>query len=122
MAPKTPHAEEAPRTLHLTLQAALDRGPPPPGRLSIPVFEHRSLEALVYQPEDPDRQTPHKRDEVYVVARGQAQFSDGQARRAVAPGDFIFVAAWQAHRFEDASPDFTCWVFFYGEEIPPGPP
>lgn len=107
------------RSMHLTIDAALRRGPPPAGRLSIPVFAHRSLEALIYQPGNPDRQTPHTRDEVYVVARGKANFWEGTAQKiAVAPGDFIFVAAGQAHRFEDASPDFATWVFFYGETLP----
>lgn len=111
-------ADDAAGTLHLTIDEALRRGPPPAGRLSIPVFAHRSLEALMYQPGNPDRQTPHTRDEVYVVARGTATFTDGSQNRAVRPGDFIFVAAWQTHRFDEASPDFATWVFFYGEEIP----
>jgi mannose-6-phosphate isomerase-like protein (cupin superfamily) len=63
-----------------------------------------------------DRQKPHERDEVYVVARGAGQFFDGSERRAVAPGSFIFVAAGQPHRFEEFSGDFAVWVFFYGAE------
>jgi len=61
-----------------------------------------------------DPQTPHTRDEVYVVARGEGLFFNGAERRQVQPGSFIFVAAGQEHRFESFSPDFVVWVFFYG--------
>jgi len=68
----------------------------------------------MYQPVGTDPQSPHDRDEVYVVTRGAALFFDGTARREVGPGAFLFVAAGQVHRFEDISADFACWVFFYG--------
>jgi mannose-6-phosphate isomerase-like protein (cupin superfamily) len=83
----------------------------------VPVFAHGSLEAELYQPRGSDPQTPHSRDEVYVVARGQGLFFDGAERHAVETGSFIFVPAGQEHRFERFSDDFAVWVFFYG---PPG--
>ena len=91
-------------------------GPPPPGNLAVPIFRHGSLEAELYTPVGTDSQKPHKRDEVYVVARGSGLFFDGTQRRDVQPGSFIFVAAGQEHRFESFSPDFAVWVFFYGPE------
>jgi mannose-6-phosphate isomerase-like protein (cupin superfamily) len=91
-------------------------GPPPPGNLAVPVFSHGSLEAEVYSPKGHDPQQPHRRDEVYVVARGTGMFFDGEQRYAVAPGSFIFVAAGQPHRFEDFTDDFAVWVFFYGPD------
>ena len=96
------------------LKEALALGPPPPGNLAVPVFAHGSLEVELYSPVGEDRQTPHDRDEVYVVARGTATFLDCAARSRVAPGAFIFVAAGAEHRFEDFSPDFAVWVMFYG--------
>ena len=89
-------------------------GPPPPGNLAVPVFQHGSLEVEWYSPAGEDRQTPHDRDEVYVVARGTAVFWNGQVRRNAAAGTFLFVAAGQPHRFETISVDFGVWVFFYG--------
>jgi hypothetical protein len=35
----------------------------------------------------------------------------------VGPGDFLFVAAHQPHRFEKLSQDFAVWVFFYGPKV-----
>jgi hypothetical protein len=102
------------RTAQMTLSEALDQGPPPPGNLAVPIFRHGSLEVELYAPTGTDRQTPHERDEVYVVARGSGVFFNGTERREVQPGSFIFVSARQEHRFESFSPDFAVWVFFYG--------
>lgn len=101
-------------TTHMTLATALRQGPPPPGNLAVPIFAHGSLLVEFYQPEGIDRQQPHDRDEVYVVARGAGLFFDGVKRQAVEAGSFIFVAAGQLHRFEEFSSDFAVWVFFYG--------
>lgn len=110
--------EDGPGTAAVfTLAEALALGPLPPDNLAVPVFGHGSLEAEWYAPGSVDLQTPHDRDEVYVVARGRAVFFDGAARRPVAAGDFIFVAAGREHRFEHLSADFGTWVIFYG---PPG--
>lgn len=105
------------RTAHVDLAEALRQGPLPPRNLAVPVFSHGSLAAELYTPKGHDPQTPHDRDEVYVVARGTGMFFDGTIRRPVSPGTFLFVAAGQVHRFEDFSDDLAVWVFFYG---PPG--
>ncbi len=89
-------------------------GAPPPGNLAVPVFRHGTLEVEWYSPAGEDLQQPHDRDEIYVVARGTAVFWDGESRRNVAPGTFLFVAAGRPHRFERLSPEFGVWVFFYG--------
>jgi mannose-6-phosphate isomerase-like protein (cupin superfamily) len=102
------------RIAHVRLRDALSAGPPPAGNLAVPIFDHGSLVVEMYQPSGRDAQNPHDRDEVYVVARGSGIFFDGETQREVEPGAFIFVAAGQAHRFEDFSSDFAVWVFFYG--------
>lgn len=89
-------------------------GAAPPGNLAVPVFRHGSLEVEWYSPAGADLQQPHDQDEIYVVARGTASFWNGETRRNVAPGTFLFVAAGQPHRFEQISADFGVWVFFYG--------
>lgn len=96
------------------LVAALKEGPPPAGNLAVPIFAHGTLAVEMYTPQGVDPQTPHERDEVYIVARGTGLFFDGTTRRPVEPGTFIFVAAGQVHRFEEFSANFAVWVFFYG--------
>ena len=103
-------------TAVVDLDGALRLGPPPPGNLAVPVFTRGELSVELYAPQDEDRQKPHSRDEVYVVARGIATFFDGEARRRVEPGAFIFVEAGRVHRFEQFSDDFAVWVIFYGPE------
>ena len=98
----------------VSLKAAFAAGEPPPGNLAVPIFAHGSLESELYRPRGSDRQRPHTRDEVYVVANGEGLFFDGNARHAVQSGSFIFVPAGQEHRFEQFSPDFAVWVFLYG--------
>jgi mannose-6-phosphate isomerase-like protein (cupin superfamily) len=98
------------------LASALVRGDPPPGNLAVPIFSHGSLEVELYSPRGEDRQRPHSRDEAYVVASGTGLFFDGAERHAVRAGSFVFVPAFQEHRFEQFSADFALWVFFYGPE------
>lgn len=104
------------RAKHVSFEEAVSKGPPPAGNLAVPIFSHGSLEVEMYQPEGQDLQEPHLRDEVYLVARGEGIFFDGEQRHPVEPGSFLFVAAGQPHRFEDFSSDFTVWVLFYGPE------
>jgi mannose-6-phosphate isomerase-like protein (cupin superfamily) len=101
---------------HVRLTEALALGPPVEGNLAVPVFAHGTLEVEIYRPVGEDRQTPHARDEVYVVARGSGSFFDGAERFPVAPGDFLFVPAGREHRFERFCEDFAVWVLFYGPE------
>lgn len=77
----------------------------------------------LYALEDADRQQPHDQDELYIVATGTATFVSGDLRRNVGPGDAIFVAAREPHRFENFTQDFETWVIFYGPHggDPPGP-
>ena len=86
------------------------------GRRSMLVFAHGSLEAKVYAPRGDDPQTPHARDEIYVVVEGRGDFVYGADRAPFAPGDFLFAPAGVEHRFENFSDDLMVWVFFYGPE------
>ncbi len=100
----------------MNLAEAVALGPPPAGNLAVRVFAHGTLEAELYTPRGSDPQQPHRRDEVYVVARGSGLLFDGERRHKIEVGSFIFVAAKQPHRFEEFTPDFAVWVFFYGPE------
>lgn len=95
---------------------ALRRLPGPQGEHSVLLFEHGSLVVKLSQPRGPDLQTPHSRDELYVVAQGSGQFVCGGSRQSVSPHDVVFAAAGIEHRFENVSDDFAVWVLFYGPE------
>ena len=80
------------------------------------LFAHGSLSVEVYRPRGRDLQTPHTRDELYVVISGHGEFVDGGRRQSFEPGQVLFVPAGREHRFENFSDDFATWVFFYGPE------
>lgn len=80
------------------------------------VFAHGSLEVEIYAPRGIDPQTPHTRDEVYVVVAGHGRFFCDGETRDFAPGELLFVPAGVEHRFLDFSDDFVTWVLFYGPE------
>lgn len=68
----------------------------------------------LYAPVGTDRQTPHDRDELYIVADGTGTFSRGEDLVDFAPGDLLYVPAHMPHRFETFTDDFKVWVIFYG--------
>ncbi|GAB4022664.1 cupin domain-containing protein [Spirosoma koreense] len=80
----------------------------------IELFAHGSLVVEYYKPDRIDRQTPHERDEVYVVTSGTGTFNYAGQRSAIKPGDLLFVPAGVDHRFENFTDDFATWVLFYG--------
>ena len=94
----------------------MDRLPGPQDELSVSLFEHGSLVVKLYTPRGTDDQTPHSRDEIYVVARGGGEFVCDGARQPGALNDVFFAAAGVEHRFENFTDDFAVWVFFYGPE------
>lgn len=80
------------------------------------VFTHGRLSVEIYAPRETDPQTPHTRDEVYVVVQGYGEFINGHSREHFAPGDFLFVPAGVEHRFVNFTDDLAVWVVFYGPE------
>ena len=100
----------------INLADALRRLPGPQNEDSVSLFEHGSLVIKLYAPRQTDSQTPHSRDEIYVIAQGSGDFVCGGARQACAVNDVLFAAAGIEHRFEDFTNDFAVWVFFYGPE------
>ena len=78
--------------------------------------EHGTLSVGLFAPRGADDQGPHRRDEVYVVVRGEGWFVCGQSRRRFGPGDLLFVPAGVEHRFEEFTDDLSAWVLFYGPD------
>jgi mannose-6-phosphate isomerase-like protein (cupin superfamily) len=88
--------------------------PLPPGRLSKLAIDTGDIELRFYTPVDADNQVPHDRDELYFVVRGQGTFVRDGERVGFAPGDVLFAAAGEHHRFLEFTADLTLWVLFYG--------
>ncbi len=103
-----------------------------PGHATALLMRHGSMELRWFSPASEDPQVPHDRDELYIVVAGTGVFMravdtqpigddislpiEGEERVAFAPGDALFVPAGTVHRFETFTPDFACWVVFWGPE------
>src|SRR5579864_7861528 len=85
----------------------------PDGERFIEAFSHGTLVVELYAPVGVDPQTPHTRDEVYIVVSGSGDFVVAGEHSRFKPGDALFVAAGVEHRFENFTQDFTTWVIFY---------
>ena len=101
---------------YLKALSGLGQLPGPGGERSIELFRHGSLTVKLYAPRGSDLQTPHTQDEIYVIAAGSGRFRWGADETSFGPGDVLFVAAGQEHRFVEFTDDFATWVFFYGPE------
>ena len=77
-------------------------------------FARGSLSVELYAPRGSDHQTPHTRDELYVVVSGRGELVHGACRDPFGPGDVLFVPAHMEHRFENFTDDFATWVVFHG--------
>ena len=99
--------------------ADLTSAPLTPGRLSRLALENPDIELRHYAPQGEDRQVPHDRDELYFVISGSGTFVRGSEQVQFGPGDVLFAAAGEAHRFTGFSADFATWVLFYGARKTP---
>jgi mannose-6-phosphate isomerase-like protein (cupin superfamily) len=100
----------------VTVQEGLENLPGPKGERFAAMLEHVSLRVEIYAPRGSDPQSPHSRDEVYVVVQGSGEFINGPAREPFGPGDLLFVPAGVEHRFINFTEDLVVWVIFYGPE------
>jgi mannose-6-phosphate isomerase-like protein (cupin superfamily) len=113
------HVSRQVRSRVIHLADARARIPGPAGEHFVSVLQRGTLDAKLSLGEfapRPNRQSPHTKDEVYVIVRGRGVlFHDGR-RDAFAAGDLLFVAAGTEHHFEEFSDDLAVWVVFYGAE------
>lgn len=107
-----------PQPKTLTKVSDLDNVPFPPGRVSKQVFDDGEVELRLFPPKGVDNQQPHDRDELYFVVSGSSRFFRAGETVTCNPGDVLFVAAHEEHRFLDFSDDFKVWVVFYGPVRP----
>lgn len=80
------------------------------------VFSRGTLTIELYAPRGTDPQTPHTRNEIYVVIEGRGKFQNGAEITDFSPGDVLFVPAGADHRFVNFSDDLTVWGIFYGPD------
>ena len=66
----------------------------------------------VLQPGEPDKQGPHKEDELYYVVGGRATIRVGGEDKPVAPGAAIFVPAGVEHHFHSITAELQVLVVF----------
>lgn len=78
------------------------------------LLEKDGFDVGLYRPDGIDGQTPHARDEIYVIGAGSGEFVCEGERLPFSAGDAIHVPAGTEHRFEKFSTDFCAWVVFIG--------
>lgn len=78
------------------------------------LLEKDTFDVSIYKPDKVDLQSPHVRDELYVVVSGSGRFRCDGEIQPVGVSDVLFVAAGVEHRFEDFTDDFSTWVVFLG--------
>lgn len=103
-------------SFHHTLSDAMARMPGPDNDQYDILLRYGTMTLGLYAPRGIDDQTPHTRDEIYVVMEGRGWFVNGPKRHRFAKGDALFVPAGVEHRFEEFSDDLALWVVFYGPE------
>ncbi len=101
---------------YLKALSGIEQLPGPEGQRYIELFRYGTLSIELYAPRQVDPQTPHSRDEIYVIISGSGRFQRASQETSFGPGDVLFVPAGEEHRFVEFGDDFATWVFFYGPE------
>lgn len=96
---------------HMTLAAAMQAVADSGDRYGI-LLQQDGIEIGFYAPRGADPQSPHDRDEVYVIQAGNGIFMLGDDEQLFETGDVLFVPAGMPHRFKNFGDDFGAWVVF----------
>ena len=86
----------------------------PQGVWDVTALERGTMSLLLFAPKHQDYQTPHSRDELYIVMRGSGTFLLEEQPIEIEAGDVLFVPARQAHHFARFTDDLLLWVVFWG--------
>jgi mannose-6-phosphate isomerase-like protein (cupin superfamily) len=76
-------------------------------------FTKGDFELEFFAPRGHDYQTPHEKDEFYIIVSGTADLIKPGETINCRTGDALFVAAGEEHHFENFSDDFAAWVIFF---------
>lgn len=79
----------------------------------LPAFVKSGFVLEFFAPRGTDYQTPHDKDEIYIIASGTAELAKENETTICKTGDAIFVTAGEKHHFENISEDFAAWVIFF---------
>ncbi len=82
----------------------------------VQLLQYGTMIVEYYAPKGSDLQTPHKQDELYVIAEGTGELNRAGEIVVCKKGDMLFVPAGMEHRFQNFTDDFGTWVIFYGKE------
>ena len=102
--------------LQVTQQQAIAKLSQEAPALFTVLMKHGSMSVEYYAPKERDDQTPHRQDELYIIASGQGEFYRNGETVYCNTGDVLFVPAGMEHRFVNFSSDFATWVIFYGPD------
>jgi mannose-6-phosphate isomerase-like protein (cupin superfamily) len=76
-------------------------------------FTKGDFELEFFAPRGKDYQTPHEKDEFYIIVSGTADLITENESVNCKIGDALFVAEGELHHFENISEDFAAWVIFF---------
>ena len=77
------------------------------------VFAKGTFELEFFAPRRIDYQTPHDKDEFYIIVSGTANLFIEGKKFPCKIGDALFVPSKIEHHFENISEDFATWVIFF---------
>ena len=103
-------------SFHISLQQAIGQLKNETENRFTVLMKHGTMSIEYYAPKNIDMQTPHRQDEIYVIASGNGFFFRENERIQFSQGDVLFVPAGMEHHFENFSSDFATWVIFYGAD------
>jgi mannose-6-phosphate isomerase-like protein (cupin superfamily) len=99
-----------------TLEGAISHMNEEKGPVFSELMRRGTMSVEYYAPKKWDRQKHHAKDEIYVIASGQATMHREGQRFICFTGDILFVAAGIDYRFENYSEDFSTWIIFFSSD------
>jgi mannose-6-phosphate isomerase-like protein (cupin superfamily) len=69
------------------------------------ILENENIEVGMYAFIKDDLQSPHLKDEIYVIVNGEGKFINDSKREAFRPGDLFLVCVGAENQFENLSDD-----------------
>jgi len=98
------------------LADARARIPGAAGEHAVSLLQRGTLNVKLSCPVQPNQQSPHAQDEVYVIIAGRGVLIHDGTRDEFRSGDLLFVPAGTEHHFEDFTGDLAVWVVFFGPQ------
>jgi mannose-6-phosphate isomerase-like protein (cupin superfamily) len=102
---------------HMTIEKAISRLNKENGAVFTELMRRGTMSVEYYAPKKWDRQKLPYKDEIYVIASGQATMHREGQRFTCFTGDILFVAAGIDHHFENFSEDFATWVILFSSDV-----